>query len=736
MPNEDLSSEAPQEASLDANAESSGKRVVSTQRVPEVSVITSWRVRIRSDQEQTGLEQSGLDRKRLPGLEEALSEGIPLLDLYLLDHHEVRIYADAARRGNDYRAWLKNREREMGESLSPRGYSYATPASFLASLEKHEIRLIADYLREQMVLHYVGHGIGRRPRITSLATHFPLLSLPVRGEAAENTSQAKQVQELRAQSVLALRAALYLAKCLGCHCVEAVGGSRIPQPRVSGEWEAGSLNPAQYLEERRTTLIKSIEAIFDVDAFETNFPHLTRKREGNQEDSAQAHENDPEDWLKEKTTSGNEPEIVSPYLALELEPGSSYLLSDVQSYYKIWKRLPLAIQKRVGLNADLAHLFLIGVTGPEELTRDYRTGKSWCDPAENKTVLQELKSHIIHMHLSDHGGDARSGGVHASDLAPGQYHLLSHYRSWLEFACSPPKRFSGTVAIELESSFRAEDLVMARNMVRRWLQHIVTPSTAVLTGNVEQNLPDFHEAAILIVDLGNSTQEFYQDWSNTDHKKEDALALHYVLDRVCGEVRRFGGSVMSYTGDGVIALFEKKLLPGATAHIAQHVATNIATVVKEALDDCRVRFKRFDRRVFLTLRCALHWGECFIPTTGTLNDKAISPDVVCTARLCAWLGSTIEPAEPRSLRFYEGESSNDESSSSRQESTRKEAIRAIPERKILMGCTEAFFKVLQEEIHEGEVPARYEPFETVKWERWGWVTMKGLGKVQIRLDRP
>jgi hypothetical protein len=564
----------------------------------------------------------------------------------------------------------------------------------------------------------------------------------------------------RAENVRALRAALYLAARLGCHCVEAVGGARVPQTHPPGEATCNP-DPERYVEYRRDALVKSLDEVF--------------------------LQGGDRNWLGDPDQP-DDPDDPNPrpLLALELEPSASYLLRDVATFYEVWNRLDAKVRERVGLNADLAHFFLIGVKEPGDLIQDHRTGKpwKWDKPDENGRTfadkpraerlveatpedLERLKDLIFHMHVSDHGGDAHNGGVHASDLVPGNYHLIEHYRPWLEFACAPPPRFSRTVAIELEANFRPEDLLTARNVVRRWLAQVVRggsvgpsvaapprPVTPAVGGQRPARDADFHEVAILVMDLGNSTEEFYRAaWHPTPSedsmaekekarqqraaRRESALALHYVLDQVCAAIRRSGGSVMSFAGDGVFALYENRLLPGAAAHAAQTTAWELSRVVKGALDECRARFDSFDREVFLTLRCALHWGECYIPTTGTLTDKAVSPDMVCAARLCNWLSGTVEPAEARHGRGRGYDRLDARGSRLPDGGTLRprDGRDSRPLRRVLTACTDDFHERLLAEQKEGRVPVAFQPFEPNPWEAWGFEAMKGLGDTFLWVGR-
>jgi class 3 adenylate cyclase/sugar phosphate isomerase/epimerase len=517
--------------------------------LPEVSLITSWRVPEPQADKDIGA-------RRLPGVYHALREGIGVLDLYLMEHREIRLYARIAGVS----------EKEM----------YREPQAFLASLSRKQLNQIADWLQEQLVVHFSGRSIGRRPRWGGIATFFPSISIP--------ECDGTESQQNRRDAVRALRAALYLAYRLGCPCIEAVGGSRTPLAPQT-------ILPEDYAQRRHEALSLSLKEVFEAGG-----------------------DRNP---LKDIPISD------LPGIAMEIEPGSSFLLHRIEEYGKLAESLKGHIaEAKVGLNADIAHFFLCGYYRPEH--------------------LGEYREHLLHMHLSDHAADFVGGGTHASDLVPGLYHGFDDYRPWLELAIQETQRkgsrFSGTIAVELEACHSVGEVLSAQSIVRRWLNNV-----ALAVGDPNAELPPL-TGALIVVDLGNSTRSLL---GAGDDPHLAANRLRDLLDDICTFVRRQGGTLLSFTGDGFIGLVEECYFQEGTADRAWKIAQGLSRKLKGVL-----RQQGAGDGLDISLRCALHWGEVYVPNAGALREQAIGRDVVCTARLCDWLSKTIESALPedRSVR--------------------------------------------------------------------------------------
>ena len=163
------------------------------------------------------------------------------------------------------------------------------PHKFVSSLTTSELQQIARELRKYLAEWYEGRLVGRRPRLASFATFFPDIS--------------SEDEERRHRAVRAIRNAVYLAGALGAHCVEIVGGSGVPTPDYDG-----LESPENYRNIRWRALVKSINEIYTIDAAIDDSLARLKKDKGN-----------------------------LPYLAIELEPGTPFLLGDLMAFKKLYE---------------------------------------------------------------------------------------------------------------------------------------------------------------------------------------------------------------------------------------------------------------------------------------------------------------------------------------------------------------------------------------------------------------
>src|SRR5207302_1688087 len=99
------------------------------------------------------------------------------------------------------------------------------------------------------------------------------------------------------------------------------------------------------------------------------------------------------------------------------------------------------------------------------------------------------------------------------------------------------------------------------------------------------------------------------------------------------------GSVLSFTGDGVVAFFSESDFTSREAVAAA------ALQAARKMDPVRREFG-----YGITLRVALHWGMVYIPVAGRLCYQAIGRHVVVAARLCDWIAKKIEIGIPEAKR--------------------------------------------------------------------------------------
>ncbi|HOZ47220.1 MAG TPA: hypothetical protein PK468_11465 [Candidatus Hydrogenedentes bacterium] len=534
-----------------------------------MSLISSWFMPMGRAHDPAGNGPAGVTR--------ALDEGVSVLDLYFLDQHDIPWYRKAA---------------GISGKLS------LDPHVFAASLEPKHLDSIASKLKGLLRTASGGQPVGRRPRFAALATFFSNVSIPQEEEYDRETHSYR-----RQDAAKALANALYLARALGAHCVEAVGGTCVPTMPLPQDDHGEKQTFLEYVARRLDALADTIIEAYGVGEHNSLFK--------------------PTDL-----------ESIPP-LAFELEPGPSLLLNHPNRFQQLLQRIRenakckatsggcgLDVLSKVCLNVDIAHAFLIGYK-PEAL----RVGEG----------EENLEQRVIHMHISDHGGEKDKGGAHAADLPPGEFHFYSDYRPWLELAIrrsnASDLEFSRFVAVELEACIESGTVLQAIDTTRAWLHETEKRMSEGKDKDVERGKDRPIEGALLTVDIGNSTECL-----------SDCSILEELIQGMCRAVHESGGTVMSYTGDGFIALFEQ----------AQFSDSDDAAkyALKAAMEGCACVNKKAQKEGLkkLTARAALHWGEVYVPTAGSLQDQVMGPDVVCSTRLCDWLSHGIEPAIPRHHR--------------------------------------------------------------------------------------
>ena len=451
---------------------------------------------------------------------------------------------------------------------------------FAASLEEGAIRRIGERLHRFLTDHYEGKLVGPRPRIAALATFWPEVSLPPEEDELG----------LRRMSVRALQNALLLARELGCRHVEVVCGSAVPSAAARTTCES----PDTYRKRRMEALASAIADVYS-------------------------------DQRAEELFDGQE--VAIPYLSVEVEPGENFLMCGLDEFQTLrdhLKRLPGRAAQYTLLNADLAHFLLIDGAGTS---------------GRQLTKFKELRNYLGHVHIADH---ARS---HASDLVPGVYHFLEEYRPWLRecivAANAHGTKYSRCIAVELEACNDIHEALRAVAKVRRWLEVLTEEDSKPCVVSGQKNVAEVVTGAILVADLGNSTSTYLA--SSKESVVDSGAEFEALLREVCSIVHGVGGSVMSFTGDGVIAFFDAAhfLRNDGDRTAAARAARAIAKAVQEMIKTDGIQ---------LTVRIAMHYGMISVPTSGELRDQAIGHDVVLGTRLCDWLSKTVEPACPERSR--------------------------------------------------------------------------------------
>ena len=138
----------------------------------------------------------------------------------------------------------------------------------------------------------------------------------------------------------------------------------------------------------------------------------------------------------------------------------------------------------------------------------------------------------------------------------------------------------------------------------------------------------------MAVDVVNSTDVLALGGKTTSAKVPNGPErLNIAISRMCRVIQSKRGSVYSFTGDGMVAIFEKRHFQNETecAFSALQAADQLFDAMREGLaelDQWRDREKKH-----LALRIALHWGEAVIPSGGPLRHQVLGADVIITCRL-------------------------------------------------------------------------------------------------------
>jgi class 3 adenylate cyclase len=160
----------------------------------------------------------------------------------------------------------------------------------------------------------------------------------------------------------------------------------------------------------------------------------------------------------------------------------------------------------------------------------------------------------------------------------------------------------------------------------------------VLAGHLRRDPGETIRAALLFADLRGFTE-----LSETTEAKDVIAALDAWFDRVAGAVHAFGGEVLKFIGDGVLAIFPIGERDAAAACDAALRAVAAARAGMDHLHHVRAA----QGAPPLSFGVALHIGEMLWGNIGTadrLDFTAIGPAVNLVSRLeglCRPLGRTV-----------------------------------------------------------------------------------------------
>jgi adenylate cyclase len=207
-----------------------------------------------------------------------------------------------------------------------------------------------------------------------------------------------------------------------------------------------------------------------------------------------------------------------------------------------------------------------------------------------------------------------------------------------------PRQFTDDEAMELRRAarFAAAPLaaLSARDTLRAALDAYLGRRSAgrVLSAPLRRNVGETIEAALLFADLRGFTA-----LSENSPPSEVIAALDAWFDRIAGAVHAFGGEVLKFVGDGVLAIFPVAGDSSRVACDAALRATSAALAGMARLDNERER----QGLPPLPFGIALHLGDVFWGNIGAadrLDFTAIGPAVNLVSRLeglCRPLEKTV-----------------------------------------------------------------------------------------------
>ena len=160
----------------------------------------------------------------------------------------------------------------------------------------------------------------------------------------------------------------------------------------------------------------------------------------------------------------------------------------------------------------------------------------------------------------------------------------------------------------------------------------------VLAAPLRRSVGETIQAALLFADLRGFTA-----MSEANPPAVVISALDAWFDRIAGAVHAFGGEVLKFIGDGILAIFPIGEQPASAACDAALRAVRAARAGMAHLDQARSR----QGLCSLSFGLALHLGEMLWGNIGTadrLDFTAIGPAVNLVSRLeglCRPLGKAI-----------------------------------------------------------------------------------------------
>jgi class 3 adenylate cyclase len=271
------------------------------------------------------------------------------------------------------------------------------------------------------------------------------------------------------------------------------------------------------------------------------------------------------------------------------------------------------------------------------------TRRTWLWRADTGRVIEALGFGFSAPADADNANNGRDwlaglgGGVVHEDLVGG-----ATDGTVLGWAATRPLRESETELLHEAARYAAAPLAVltARSTLAALLETYLGRRSAaqVLAGRLRREAGETIRAALLFADLRGFTE-----LSESAAPQEVVAALDSWFDRVAGAVHAFGGEVLKFIGDGVLAIFPIGERDAATACDAALRAVAAARAGMDHLD----RSRTAQGMPPLPFGTALHVGEMLWGNIGTadrLDFTAIGPAVNLVSRLeglCRPLGRAV-----------------------------------------------------------------------------------------------
>ncbi len=271
--------------------------------------------------------------------------------------------------------------------------------------------------------------------------------------------------------------------------------------------------------------------------------------------------------------------------------------------------------------------------------------RTWLWRAESGDVIEALGFAPGPVAAPGAGSANEAGRRWLSQIAAGSVHedVIGPRMDGPSLCWIGPRRFTAAESDELRRAARFAAAPLAALAARATLTAALEAylgrrsAAKMLTAPLRRNVGETIEAALLFADLRGFTA-----LSESNPPDVVIATLDAWFDRIAGAVHAFGGEVLKFIGDGILAIFPVAGTPRAACDAALR-AISAARVGMAHLDQER-RQQGLDP---LPFGAALHLGEMLWGNIGAadrLDFTAIGPAVNLVSRLeglCRPLGKTV-----------------------------------------------------------------------------------------------